>query len=208
MGFELWLAFVMAAFIILIIPGPTIILVISQALSHGRRSVVPLACGVACGDFTAMTLSLLGLGALLSTSAFLFSVFKWLGALYLVYLGISLWRSDPACNRWRLAEQPGSGRPLLRKAFVVTAMNPKSIAFFVAFLPQFLKTDQPVAPQIVILVMTFVTLAGINAAGYALFAARLRDAIANWHVRRWLNRCGGSTLIAAGILTASMRQRH
>ncbi|MBE0583778.1 MAG: LysE family transporter, partial [Desulfofustis sp.] len=89
-----WLAFVFAASIILIIPGPTIILVISLALSHGRRSVAPLVAGVVCGDLTAMTFSLAGLGALLAASAHLFLVFKWLGALYLIYLGVRLWRSN------------------------------------------------------------------------------------------------------------------
>ena len=95
MNMELWVPFVLAATLILIIPGPTILLVISQALAHGRKSVVPLVAGVIFGDFTAMTLSLLGLGAILSASASLFTILKWIGALYLIYLGIKLWRSNP-----------------------------------------------------------------------------------------------------------------
>ena len=78
----MWIAFVIAAMIVLVIPGPTILLVISQSISHGRRAVVPLVTGVTLGDFTAMTLSLLGLGAILAASATLFSVLKFIGAVY------------------------------------------------------------------------------------------------------------------------------
>jgi threonine/homoserine/homoserine lactone efflux protein len=95
MNIESFIPFILATTLILIIPGPTIILVISQAVAHGRKSVVPLVAGVLFGDFTAMTFSLLGLGAVLSTSAALFEVFKWIGALYLFYLGIKLWKSNP-----------------------------------------------------------------------------------------------------------------
>jgi len=92
MNVELFIPFVLAATLILIIPGPTILLVISQAVTHGRESVVPLVIGVFLGDFLAMTLSLLGLGALMAASAALFTIFKWIGALYLIYLGIKLWK--------------------------------------------------------------------------------------------------------------------
>ena len=95
MSLEIYIAFVIAAEIILVIPGPTIILVVSQAIAHGRKSVIPLVTGVLAGDFTAMTLSLLGLGAVLSASAALFVLLKWIGALYLIYLGVKLWRTDP-----------------------------------------------------------------------------------------------------------------
>ena len=92
MSIEIWIAFTLAAMVVLIVPGPTIILVISQAIAHGRRAVVPLTAGVTLGDFTAMTVSLLGLGAILASSAALFSMLKWIGAAYLIYLGIKLWR--------------------------------------------------------------------------------------------------------------------
>ena len=95
MGLEIYITYVFFFSLILIVPGPTIILVVSQAGTHGRKSVVPLAAGVVFGDFTAMTLSLLGLGAIMSASATLFTLFKWIGALYLFYLGINLWRANP-----------------------------------------------------------------------------------------------------------------
>ena len=93
MSIETWLAFTAATAVLLVIPGPTILLVVSYALGQGMRTALPVAVGVALGDFTAMTLSMLGLGALLATSSLLFTVLKWAGALYLVWLGIQLWRA-------------------------------------------------------------------------------------------------------------------
>lgn len=206
MNIELWIAFVIASVIILIIPGPTIILVVSQAISHGRRSVLPLVAGVVLGDFTAMTLSLLGLGAVLAASAVLFTVLKWIGALYLVYLGLKLWQTHPNGSNIRSPDPLSSDRALVKRAFVVTALNPKSIAFFVAFLPQFIDPLTPYAVQLPILGITFLVLAGINAALYAIFAGHLREAMLNTTVRKWFNRCGGSALMGAGVLTAAMQR--
>jgi threonine/homoserine/homoserine lactone efflux protein len=206
MTLELWIPFVLASTVILIIPGPTIILVVSQAVTHGRRSVVPLVAGVLLGDFTAMTLSLLGLGAILSTSAALFTLFKWIGALYLIYLGIKLWRSDPLQHPASHKPAHMTARSLFRSSFIVTALNPKSIAFFVAFLPQFVDPHKPVLMQLVLLGGTFLLLATINAALYALFAGQLSEYLKKSHVSQWFNRCGGSALIGAGIFTASMQR--
>src|ERR1700760_1574850 len=93
MTIEIWLAFVAAAMILLVIPGPTVLLVVSHALGQGWRAALPMAAGVAFGDSTAMTLSMLVVGALLATSATLFSALKIAGAAYLIWLGIKLWRA-------------------------------------------------------------------------------------------------------------------
>lgn len=206
MNLELWIAFFIASTIILIIPGPTIILVVSQAITHGRRSVIPLVAGVVLGDFTAMTFSLLGLGAILAASAILFSVLKWIGAVYLIYLGLKLWRVDPNGSQLSLPGELDSGSALVKRAFIVTALNPKSIAFFVAFLPQFIDPTASYAVQLPILGTTFLLLAGINAALYAIFAGQLRDTMRKPSVRRWFNRCGGTALMGAGVLTAAMQK--
>jgi threonine/homoserine/homoserine lactone efflux protein len=206
MSLEMWIAFVIAATIVLVIPGPTILLVISQAISHGRRAVIPLVAGVTVGDFTAMTLSLLGLGAILATSAALFSVLKFIGAGYLIYLGIKLWRSDPEKHKSSSHATEASNRSLFKGTFVVTALNPKSIAFFVVFLPQFINPQVATAPQLLVLGATFLLLAAINATLYASFAGHLRDTMYSSKMRRWFNCCGGSVLIGAGIFTAAMQR--
>lgn len=206
MSLHLYIAFVLAAMVILVIPGPTIILVISQAAAHGRRSVLPLAAGVVCGDFTAMTLSLCGLGAILAASAAVFNLLKWVGAVYLVYLGIRLWRSNPDHGAIAGQTENGSARSLFRSSFIVTALNPKGIAFFIAFMPQFVNPQQPVPTQLLLMGATFLLLAVTNAALYAFFAGHLSDALRKTRVRRWFYRCGGCALIGAGIVTAGMRR--
>ena len=206
MDVDLFIAFVVAASVILIVPGPTILLVISQAVAHGRKSVLPLVMGVLFGDFTAMTFSLAGLGAVMSASASLFTVFKWIGAIYLAYLGIKLWRSPPENRSTPAPEIRASSLSLMKRSFLVTALNPKSIAFFVAFLPQFVDPLAPVVPQLLVLGGTFLLLATVNAALYAIFAGQLGDTMKNRTVRKWFHRCGGSVLIGAGIFTAGVQR--
>ena len=204
MIFETWITFSLAAAVVLIIPGPTILAVISHSLVHGRKAVLPLAVGVTLGDFTAMSLSLLGLGAILAASATLFSALKLFGALYLIYLGVRLWRSDPKENEFNASGTVVSNRSLLANLFIVTALNPKSIAFFIAFVPQFINPSERALSQFILLEGTFLFLAAVNATLYALFAGHLRERVQSRKTRRWFNRCGGTALIGAGFLTATM----
>ncbi len=207
MSFELWAAFALASAIVVLIPGPTVLLVISYALGHGRRPALAIVAGVALGDFTAMTASILGVGALLAASATLFTALKWVGAAYLVYLGIRLWRApvmEPAAPG--AAAQALDTRRAFFHAYVVTALNPKSIVFFVAFLPQFLDSAGNVALQLVAFEITFLVLATANAAAYALMASMARGAIRKPAVQKAVNRAGGSLMIGAGLLAASWRR--
>ncbi|MCR8547637.1 LysE family translocator [Salipiger sp. P9] len=205
MPLDLWLTFVAASTALLLIPGPTVLLVLSYALSKGRSVAVASAAGVALGDLTAMSLSLAGLGALVLTSALLFTVLKWAGAAYLVWLGIRLLRSAPK-EGLALPSTEVTPRGVFAHAAAVTALNPKSIAFFIAFVPQFLDASRPLLPQFAILVATFVGLAALNALVYALAADRLRSAIARPRVIAWLTRAGGTALIGMGLLTATLRR--
>src|SRR3954452_14423826 len=148
-------------------PGPTILLVVSYAMGQGRRVALPVAAGVALGDFTAMTASMLGLGLILAASATLFTVLKWAGAAYLIWLGIKLWRAGGSPGALPSAGTR-SPRAMMLHAMVVTALNPKSIPFFIAFLPQFLDPAQSFATQMLIFESTFLVLAATNAFAYAL----------------------------------------
>ncbi|MFC3060011.1 LysE family translocator [Paenirhodobacter populi] len=209
MTLEQWLAFAAASAVLLAIPGPTILLVISYALGHGKKAARATVSGVALGDFTAMTASMLGLGALLAASAMLFTVLKWIGAAYLVYLGIKLWRAPVAAGEASMdTEALPKEKPLriFLHSYVVTALNPKSIIFFVAFLPQFLNTAQPVLPQMVVFETTFLVLAILNTTFYALVASTARKSIRKPNVQRAVNRIGGSLMIGAGALAASWKR--
>lgn len=199
MAFELWFAFVLASAIVLVIPGPTILTVVSYALAHGRRATVPLVAAVALGDCTSLGLSLLGLGALLAASAFWFGVVKTVGGLYLIWLGASLLRSGIAADMPRLRDAPASRRRLFANTYMVTALNPKGIVFFAAFLPQFVDPAAEAARQLWILAATFVVMAIVNATLYAAFAATARRALTAPRARRRFNLAGGTLLTAAGV---------
>lgn len=205
MPLEIWLTFVAASTALLLIPGPTVLLVLSYALSKGRSIALASAAGVALGDFVAMTASLAGLGALVLASATLFSVLKWLGAAYLIWLGVKLIRSAPTQNLSLPSTEISAGH-IFSHAAAVTALNPKSIAFFIAFVPQFIQPNAPLLPQFAILISTFVGLAAINALAYALLADKMRNVIGRPSVITWLTRAGGVTLICMGVITATLRK--
>ncbi len=191
-------AFIAAAILLLVMPGPTDTLVVSYVLTRGRRSALASVPGVCLGYIVSLTLTLLGLGALLMTSAELFNALKIAGALYLIYLGIKTWRAPVpetleddnrlARDRWRMFTQ----------AFVVTALNPAGIMFYVAFFPQFIAVDRPLLPQMVALGACFVVLGTLNSALYATLAAQVRRFIHSYRARKTINRATGGILIAMG----------
>lgn len=199
MHIDLWLAFVAAAIVLLAIPGPTILTVISYSASHGKRASMPVIAGVALGDSTALLLSLVGLGALLATSAFWFSVVKLAGGLYLLYLGIKMLRAAASGSTTVGAPAPESLWRLFLNTYAVTALNPKGIVFFVAFLPQFLNPASPAEPQLLALGTTFVVLAALNATLYATFSSAARSILDSPRAQRRFNLMGGSLICAAGI---------
>ena len=204
MPLDHWLAFVAASAILLAIPGPTVLLVISYALGHGRKPAAAIVAGVALGDLTAMTASMLGLGAVLATSAAVFTGLRWIGGAYLIYLGVKLWRAPVGTD---MAESPTAG-PLrmFAHAYAVTALNPKGIIFFVAFVPQFLDAARPFLPQVAILIATFITMAALNSLAYVLLASMARERLRQPRVQRVVNRTGGTLLMGAGALAFGWRR--
>lgn len=199
MTIELWLAFVAASALLLVLPGPTILTVISYSVAHGPRANVPLVAAVALGDSTALLLSLVGLGALLATSALWFTAVKWAGGMYLLFLGIKLLRAGAASALPVVTDLSRSRWRLFANTYAVTALNPKGIVFFVAFLPQFINPQAGVAAQLWVLAITFVALATLNATLYAVFAASARRLLASPAAQRRFNLAGGSLLSCAGL---------
>ena len=207
MTMETWLGFVLVVCIFAIIPGPTVILVVGQAIANGSRAILPLTAGVVAGDFVAMSLSLIGLGAVLAASSVLFGFLKWFGVFYLMYLGISAWRSEPKGFK-DASKQQETVRPfaLFKSSFVVTALNPKDIVFFVAFLPQFVDATQPVTTQFSILMITFLAIVTISISCFATFAGAVRHKIQGARTQKQMNRASGSVLIGAGILASTVER--
>jgi len=206
MPVELWLAFALASAALLAIPGPTVMLVVSYALGRGSGSGWATVPGVTLGDFTAMTVSLLGAGAILATSATLFTALKLAGATYLIWLGIKLWRAKPSLEGLESTGRGNGHRTMFWNAYVVTALNPKSVVFFTAFVPQFIVTGQPLLPQFAVLEATFLTLAAVNTVLWAVLAGEMRARFRRPATLRLANRIGGSFLIGAGLLTAAARR--
>lgn len=203
MSLDYFLAYAVTVFIVVLIPGPVVMMIVSYGLSRGREAVLRTVAGVTLGDFTAMTLSLSGLGAVLAASAGLFTILKVGGALYLIWLGIGLLRSKPTLDAEQLKS---SSRSIFWTAYWVTALNPKSITFFVAFLPQFIDPTRPVLPQLIIMEVVFLTLGTLNALAYALVASQARKAVTRPSILAWVNRTGGAILVMAGLATLAVRR--
>ncbi|HEY9057407.1 MAG TPA: LysE family translocator [Aurantimonas sp.] len=199
-------AFILASAILVVIPGPTIVMVVGQALAHGRRTALASVAGVGLGDLIAASLSLAGVGALLATSAGAFAALKWLGAAYLVYIGIRMWRSPVSFTAEAAAVVETRGRIVFRDAFLVTLFNPKGIVFFVAFVPQFIDPARPYAAQAALFVGTFVLIGIVNAYLYALLAATARNFIRRPRVLKAATRTGAACLIGAGVFSAFARR--
>lgn len=208
MAFETWLAFTAASFAFLMLPiGPTILLVITLGLSNGPRIAPVAASGVALADMAAMSVSLAGLGALTLASAQVFTVFKWVGAAYLVWLGIRTFRSAQEIGQH---ENPAGSRTssirAFRQCFGVTALNPKPIAFFIAFVPQFIDTARPLLPQFVAAIATFTCLAWLNAYFYARLAGRMGGMIRRPSIIAWFKRVSGTILVGMGLAALTLHR--
>jgi len=207
---ETFAAFVLASIIVLVIPGPTIVMVITQALAHGRKIALASVLGVGLGDLLATSLSLAGAGALLAASGTAFQALKFLGAAYLIYIGIKMWRAPVVLPDIGIEDgrADASTLPLsiFRDSFLVTALNPKAILFFVAFVPQFINPAMPYLPQAVTFVLTFTLLGILNAALFALAASSARQAARRPGVLRLATRAGGSLMILAGMAAALTRR--
>ncbi|MGN6581806.1 MAG: LysE family translocator [Bordetella sp.] len=209
MSLHAWLAFVGASLILLLIPGPTILLVIGDTLANRGRSAWSTISGVAAGDITSMSISLAGAGALLAASATAFIVLKVMGGTYLLYLGA---KSILSARRLR-DDAVQAALPILHKsarqrfvtAWTVTALNPKSIVFFVAFVPQFISADHSFIAQCAVLLPTFVLFASASASMYALAARRLSIHLTSAAAQRRFGYVGGAVLLGAGAITLGMR---
>jgi threonine/homoserine/homoserine lactone efflux protein len=225
MTFEVWLAFVAASVVMLLIPGPTVLMVVGDALANrSRRNGVPdkpvvglLGCsawatvaGVVLADATAMTLSLAGAGALLQASAAAFTFMKTLGGFYLIYLGVKsiLTARSGVANAGKVVAGDSGPTMLTRfgRAYAVTVLNPKSILFFVAFVPQFMSAHASFLMQSGLLLATFTCLSMMNSSMYSLTASLIGGRLTAVSAQRKVSYVGGCTLIGAGALTLAIRR--
>ena len=202
MPLETWLTYTLVTTSFLLIPGPTILLVISYSLIRGREAVFALLLGGGLGDVVAMLLSFIGVGLLLQTVSIVFQFFIWIGAAYLIWLGIRMLRDESESLELSEKIDPEVWHAIIANAFVITALNPKSIVFFLAFLPQFINSEKSFITQSLILGSTFLGLALLSVMLYSLLSSFIGQQMRLPLIHRWTNRIGGSLLIGAGGMIA------
>lgn len=206
MSIDIWVSFLVASIVLCFTPGPTVFIVMAQSINYGKRSVLPLVSGVLAGDVIAMSVSFVGLGALLAASAMLFNVFKWMAGAYLIYLGIKAWKS-----KVQQTEEPTnltSSKNAFKEALIVTALNPKGIVFFIAFFPLFININAPVLPQMAIMAGTFLLVSGSSASFYSLFSGLIRNRVQSAKIQTMFNKTSGAILASAGVVTATMQKSN
>lgn len=195
-------AFVLASLILALTPGPAVFYIVTRSLSQGRRSGLASVAGVALGNLGNAVGASMGLAALFAISSLAFLVVKYLGAAYLLYLGIQALRK-PDADVTEVQVQPTRYRKLFRDGFVVALFNPKTAIFFATFLPQFMNSQAPPMVQSLFLGALFVAIAGSTDTCYALAAGTAGPALARASRVRAVGRyVTASAFIGLGVFTA------
>ena len=196
MHLDLYFGFVLASTILILIPGPNVSLIMANAIAHGTRYGLLTVIGTSSAIIVQLALTVLGLSATLGMLAAWFEWVRWIGVVYLLWLGVRQWRAPPV-DLTRTRPQPRSVRVIALRGFLISLTNPKTLLFYGAFFPQFLSHDAPIAPQVALLSLTFFAIAAGLDSGWALLAGRVRGVLA---IRgRLRNRLSGGFLIGAGI---------
>ena len=201
-----WLTYFAATIVLSLSPGPGVFSSISSGMHHGFRLGVWNGIGMQFANlFIAIGVSL-GLGALLLASETLFTIVKWLGVIYLVYLGISTWRAPAKTFEEDKTDTGTTVREVFMHGFFVNATNPKGIIFFAAILPQFVDVAHPQLPQYAIFAGTTFAVDVVVMAGYTALASRVLKVMRDPSQIRFVNRTIGGAFIAAGVALASLRR--
>ncbi|MDY0132592.1 MAG: LysE family translocator [Desulforegulaceae bacterium] len=203
MSFQVWLAYFLTVFVLIATPGPTILYVITQSAVNGKKVVFPLLAGIIPGDLAIMACSIMGLGAIIYTSSVVFIILKWLGALYLIFLGLKFFLEKPTPETLPdLKKVKKENKKIIKRAFLVTSLNPKGIVFFLAFFPQFISEEKSYFIQILILCSTFSLVSIFNVVLYSVFSGTLGGFLGSLKAQKRFNMAGGVALCTAGVFTA------
>jgi threonine/homoserine/homoserine lactone efflux protein len=203
-----YLLYVAAVALLIVTPGPTMLMCMTNSINHGPRRAMTSVAGAVTAVLGVMVLSAMGLGALLATSETAFTTAKVIGAAYLIFLGIRTFRSDAVLKIDDGAAQPSrsSVRSFYLQGFLVGASNPKAVLFFAAFFPQFLNPAAPILPQFAALALTFMAMEFTVLTTCALGVSRLVPLLQSSAPVRWINRiCGGLFTLMGGLLLLTRR---
>ena len=204
MPLSLYLAFVLATTVLILIPGPNVSLIVANSIAYGMRYGLLTVAGTSAAIVVQLGLTALGLTAVLGTLAGWFDWLRWLGVGYLLYLGVRQWRAPPV-DLTLIPPQRRSVRAIAVRGFLISLTNPKTLLFYGAFFPQFLTPEQPLGPQVALLCASFLAIAVALDSAWALAAGRARRVLAMRG--RLRNRLSGGLLIGAGIGLALAHKR-
>lgn len=216
MNFDTWLTYTLACAILSIIPGPSVLLIIGQALTKGLRTAVYCLAGEALGSSCLILVSLLGMGAILNTSAILFTTVKWLGVAYLAYLGITQIRQairaktimTETVHQSHVQQTPANTAnhyEVFSAGFFTALLNPKAIIFYMAFISQFIDPTVSLLIQYPILIFSSVLVATLVLASYALLAAKVRSKISHPNNQRRIQCISGSFYLGGSVFMATTK---
>lgn len=203
MSLNLYLAYLLACVVVVIVPGPTVTLIIANGLKHGARAGLLNVAGTQAGLVLMLTVLAAGLQVVVENMGHVFEWVRLAGAAYLVWLGVRLLRSDGSLGQATGAERPGGS--FFWQGFVVILSNPKALLFFGAFIPQFIDPAGNALHQTILLGATFMAVATVLDGAYAVASARAGRLLARRHVRR-LEVASGTLLIGGGLWLALQRR--
>lgn len=206
MSYETWVAYLIANVVLTLIPGPSVMLVVSLALTRGLKSALTSILGDMFASVILTILSLVGVGAILAASVTLFVIVKWAGVIYMAYLGYCQIRD--ARNGGSFKIKPHAQKTAMdsfKSGFLAALLNPKAIIFYMAFLTQFMNPEADMMLQFTILVTTSTIVIGVLLAGYALLAARAKKAFKSTKAQKYFGYTGGSFLLGGSVLMATTR---
>ena len=206
MSLSTWLAYCLATLILSITPGPGVFSSLSSGLRHGFRLGAWNGVGMQAANLMLVAIVSLGLGAILLASETLFTLVKWTGVAYLVYLGVAAWRAPPQVFEEDASDTAHTAREVFLRGFWVNATNPKGIIFFAAILPQFIDVARPQPTQYAILAATTFAVDLAVMMGYTALAARVFRVMRDPARIRWINRTLGSAFVACGVALAAFRR--
>ncbi|WP_024772057.1 LysE family translocator [Aquimarina macrocephali] len=208
MNLTLWISFIGTVFIIGVTPGPSVLLASANSMNYGTKKTV----GTILGDLSANTiqilLSSLGLASIVISSGEIFSLIKWIGVGYLIYMGVTKIISKPNVEQFKKKNREKSFLKLYSEGFFMSASNPKAIVFFAALFPLFIDESLAFAPQVLLLGITYLVIDGISLFLYVRFASRLKKYLENKEKVHLQNKIIGTLLIFSGVLLSMVRRTN
>lgn len=201
MAFELYLAFIAASAILILMPGPNVALIVANSFAHGQRYALMTVAGTSSAMIIQLGLVIAGMTTMMAEMAHWFTIFKWAGVAYLLYIGIQYWRKPSADLALTADRETRTYRSVFAQGFLISLTNPKTLIFYAAFFPQFMNPATPALPQFLLLGATFLVMAIVSDGAYAVLAGRIRPWLQTSRIGQMQNKLTGGLLMlcAAGV---------